>query len=45
MERFIGTKKIHVLAQENNQWPPTGEFHRCLHWVVRDVTFLESEAG
>ena len=34
MERFIGTVKVHTLAQKNNQWPPTGEFHRCLHWVV-----------
>ena len=34
MERLIGTVKVHTLAQKNNQWPPTGEFHRCLHWVV-----------
>ena len=48
MERLIGTVKVHTLAQKNNQWPPTGEFHRCLHWVVKlfsDTKLLRGGGG
>ena len=38
---YTGTKK-------KNQWPPTGEFHRCLHWVVKlfsDTKLLRGGGG